>query len=791
MKEVECSGVVLDMRGNPVPGAEVLCREQLYTLGEGRDRWGPAARTTSGEDGRFKMRLPVERKDYVYAFAWKKGYSLGWQMRFHLRLGEDWAVRLCEPTVLAGVVVDEKGSAIPGATVLPTLSSDWAGGTESPPDVPGLGPVLTDGQGRFRFGGIPVGATADFWVEGPGKASRWTFWGSAAGEGLQFRVARTDIRIVLRPEAIIRGRVVDKESGVGVEGIRLLVRWKSSYADSSCPPPVTSGTDGGFTYRQLEAKDYVRHALAPQDRAAEWVGRGVQVAAVEGQTAEVNIPVEKGGLILVTAKDSATDAPIQGIAVNVSQGATFGRNPWWDYTVRTDAAGLACLRAPAGECSLVLWGIGYDFFYDEQELAVIDGAVLSREVKLDAFPTATGVVHGPDARPAAGVLVASKPLCEEPVLTDNQGRFKVAWEPRSWIDKVMVLARDADRNLVGLAEVKDPRAAVDVTSVPAFSVRGRVTDPTGRGILRASVSLWAHVSSWTGSLTPAVWTDANGVYEIAGVVPPREGLAYSMDVHALGYGSARLSNLGCGDANDRWITVETVVLVPADRSISGVAVDANGIPAAGMPVFVADASGDGVGQPRHCVASDEQGRFAFDGVCPGPLRIQAGTPKGPRGAGLLEASGGDHDVRVVLGQRGVHSGLQSLVGKPLPDLKALGVQVEDANDRALLICLVDIQQRPSRQCLAELARKADALVAKDVRTIVVQMCNADPKQYDDWLKANQATFPIHTAEGDFEAKKAQWGVKALPWLILTDKERVVRAEGVTAAEIDEKLKVKE
>jgi hypothetical protein len=45
-------------------------------------------------------------------------------------------------------------------------------------------------------------------------------------------------------------------------------------------------------------------------------------------------------------------------------------------------------------------------------------------------------------------------------------------------------------------------------------------------------------------------------------------------------------------------------------------------------------------------------------------------------------------------------------------------------------------------------------------------------------------FPIQVVEGDFESKRAAWGVKALPWLILTDKGHVVRAEGFSPAEVD-------
>jgi hypothetical protein len=39
-----------------------------------------------------------------------------------------------------------------------------------------------------------------------------------------------------------------------------------------------------------------------------------------------------------------------------------------------------------------------------------------------------------------------------------------------------------------------------------------------------------------------------------------------------------------------------------------------------------------------------------------------------------------------------------------------------------------------------------------------------------------------------EETKLNWGVKSLPWLILTDKNHVVTAEGFSINELDERVK---
>jgi hypothetical protein len=38
-----------------------------------------------------------------------------------------------------------------------------------------------------------------------------------------------------------------------------------------------------------------------------------------------------------------------------------------------------------------------------------------------------------------------------------------------------------------------------------------------------------------------------------------------------------------------------------------------------------------------------------------------------------------------------------------------------------------------------------------------------------------------------EKTRSAWGVKSLPWLILTDDEHVVRAEGFALTELDDKI----
>jgi hypothetical protein len=792
-EQVECSGTVVDPRGRPVPEAQVVGYEQLYEYAEGRIGWATPSHATTDTNGRFHMRVSAERRDYIWVVAWKKGLSLGWQWLRNAEDGMDLTIRLGEPTVLAGTVMDENGEGIAGAMVRPSLKMDWMGGSVgvSFHEPRAWFTTRTDDRGRFRFDYIPAGATADFWVEAPGRASCWTYWsgGWSNLEGSQFKAGQTDIRVVLKPEAVIRGRVIDEESGAGVAGVCLLARPNVVHANYSCVAPVTSGADGVFVYRGLAADDYSLQVAAPQDRTADWVGKDVKVTTQAGQTIEVDVPVGRGGIIEVTVENAATGKPLANAQANVSLPANFGLHPCWYHSAYTNTEGLVRLRVPAGECRLNTWAPAYQGLVDPERVVIAKGETLRRKARLEAYPSVTGIVRDPNGQPAAGVVVSSKPICEGAVRTDRQGQFKVTWYPQPSIRAVLVLAQDPVRELAGLAEVKDQTRPLEVTLAPAFTVRGRLTDPNGAPVARAKVVLQAFMPGWITSAGPSVLTDANGVYAVRALPTPCENFKYALEVQPQRHGPTRLRTLSFDAAQNRLVEVPPIVLPPADRSISGVVVDANGVPAPGVPVFISGPRGsDTAGQPSRRTVTDAQGRFAVDGVCAGPLRIQAAFGSATGGAGFLDAQGGDRDVKVVLGRESAHEEWKPLLDKPLPDGKDLiDLKPEQTQGKRMLLCFADLSQRPSRHCVDVLAKQAEMLKQKDLIVAVIQV-GAPDEAAKTWIKERAGAFLLGQTKADAEKVKSMWAVRSLPWLILADEAHVVRAEGFSVSEIDEALK---
>ena len=132
---------------------------------------------------------------------------------------------------------------------------------------------------------------------------------------------------------------------------------------------------------------------------------------------------------------------------------------------------------------------------------------------------------------------------------------------------------------------------------------------------------------------------------------------------------------------------------------------------------------------------------------------------------------------------------RSLVGKPLPDLADLGVTADSENlaGKRILLCFWNMEERPSRHCLQELAAKAGELEKKNVVVLAVHAGDIDPDALENQARSVGIPFPVYALKGDRQALMRTWGVQSMPCLILTDDEHVVRAEGFGIDELDAKL----
>ena len=131
----------------------------------------------------------------------------------------------------------------------------------------------------------------------------------------------------------------------------------------------------------------------------------------------------------------------------------------------------------------------------------------------------------------------------------------------------------------------------------------------------------------------------------------------------------------------------------------------------------------------------------------------------------------------------------NLVGKALPESTDIGASLvpEQAENSRMLICFWDIQQRPSRHYMRRLTEQAGDLADKGISVLCVHVSEIDDKAINEWMKNYNIPFTLKTITQDAEKTRFSWGVKSLPWLILTDQKHIVEANGFSLAELDERI----
>ncbi len=787
-EKVNCRVKVVDVNGRPVAGAEVAAYEDFHDYAGGQIITELLGKTTNmNADGIYVLNINITDRIATWIVGRKKGLAFGWNHISQFAVDKEVTFMLEEPCVMAGTVVDEAGRGIAGARVRILPTHPMLSGPSVPLEVPESWLTTeTDNDGGFRFSNVPDDASADFLFTAPGKANVYTFMASDNSPGYRYAAGRTDIRIVLPPEAKIQGRVVDP-AGKPVVGVRLLARPDKREAMYHCTNSIVSGQDGRFLFENVPADTYSLQVVAPRDTMAQWVGKDVKVVAKAGQTTDgITVRVSKGGFVEVVVRNAATNRLVEGVRVIVFQGASLGRCPCFYQVSKTDHYGRVRMRAPLGQCYVVAGGGGYSGFQSDPPVDVAKEKTARVKVLLYSDPEVSGTVRDRSGRAVPGVTVAVVPPGFYVDCTDEDGRFEFTYRKES--ERRFLFARDARRNLAAAVEIKERTRPMNIVLKPALKLAGRITDPNGIPIPAARIQLAARLSGWFAYVGAEVFTSTDGRYEIP-AVPPQQKDIYYINVIAVGYCPLHLEEISIAAASWNRVNMKTFVLQPLNMSISGVVVDAEGRPAVGKRVWVRGLHGAKEGQPGRSTVTGAEGKFTINRICKGPLRLQAGGAR-DKDVAFLEAQAGDKDVKIVLGQSGVHRPYVSLVGRPLPELKDLKVELseDEAGGRMILVCFWDMNQRPSRRCIIQLAKQAQQLKQEGVAVVTVQASKVDESTLKQWVKNYKIPFPVGMVQGDVEKIRFAWGVRSLPWVILTDKNHIVAAEGFGLNELNEKIK---
>jgi hypothetical protein len=348
-------------------------------------------------------------------------------------------------------------------------------------------------------------------------------------------------------------------------------------------------------------------------------------------------------------------------------------------------------------------------------------------------------------------------------------------------EQFSLIARDLERNLVVAEDMDEDTTTLDIQLQKGRVFAGRVETVEQKPIAGASITLFL----WSGSVGSQldgqrVKTDEAGRFEISALPPDRR---YSLNATAKGYGSDS-QEVEEIDTDTNRLELEPFVLNRADCFLAGIVVDVDEKPVARAHVYMY-----GEGQPNTSQTTDAEGRFRFDAVCEGLIQLSASAE---RSHGSASAEAGETNVVITLGvQEGMvleRPARRSLKGLPLPDVVPFGLTGDRIpTGQPLLLCLFDVEQRPSRRAVRLLAGRQEELSGKAVAFAVLQAAVIEPDTLQLWEDDNAVQFPVGRVAEKTPANRWVIDVESLPWLILTDADGKVVDEGFGLDELDAKI----
>ena len=195
-------GRIVDPQGKPIAGAEVelflqpmaVCRDG--TMAKHRRFVGSQLHVRTGADGMFAFRnVPPDTgpQQLAYWFDVRHPKYQGRRKQYAQNefLGDGWEVSLEPGATIRGVVVDEAGRPVEGASVT----------VQGIPEINFSPPVATDAKGQFRFDNLPP-LTLPIQVEPLAHVHKMT-------EGTAERGEPAEIKITVENGEFFEGKVVD------------------------------------------------------------------------------------------------------------------------------------------------------------------------------------------------------------------------------------------------------------------------------------------------------------------------------------------------------------------------------------------------------------------------------------------------------------------------------------------------------------------------------------------------------------------------------------------------------
>jgi uncharacterized GH25 family protein len=672
------AGVVRDPAGAGIAGATVCGMAYSKDLPEDAQREPRCTETGEGGSYRLDQLLPASYQvqaqagSFIPALYVDEG-KINWGLELAAGEAKEDIDLVLRPggVEISGVVKDIGGGTVAGAWLFARAGRGWS-------DHGGLGTARSAADGTFRMwtapGRVHVTAQADGYAEGSKGAV-------APGQ---------TIEILLTPESVLAGRVVEVNGGAPVPGALVTVGGWGVFGDGEGTNRETAMTDGDGKFRltRLAPARYKPTAAAAgrYGQAAESVLLGLG-ETVEDIVIEVHAAsTVKGRVVLADGKTPCTRGRVALEDRGSKQQEHHGVDQ--DGVVEMDAV-LPGSYEVTVRCSGQLESNEYP------ELVVVDGKDPPEQVwKVGAGSRVRGVVLAHDGSPVARAQVSLRPVASsgwadwKHESTDSDGRFE-AEGLRAGSYKVSASA-DGEPSAEEPVAVDVPdggEATVEIRLVRGGSVIGAVVDESGQPVPRVIVRARGGKRMSLDDNDSSQTLD-DGTFELEGLRPGSYRIIASRE--RWGGGELRAPGKGDDDAQGAKVEIRAggiarvrLVVESQTEVMRGRVVNADGQPVTDAFVDAereSDSATAAEGSARRTMRwawsrtptlTDTDGTFTIEKLSPGTYTVRAYRKGG--GEALAENVPVGQAVTLTIQQTGSISGTATTTDGVAPDVMTIAV----------------------------------------------------------------------------------------------------------------------
>lgn len=433
--------------------------------------------------------------------------------------------------------------------------------------------------------------------------------------------------------------------------------------------------------------------------------------------------------------------------------------------------------------------------------AMVDISPRAARVDIQLAPalTLSGRVTAGDGAPLPGATVSLvlrrwRWGCGTPVkraVVDGRGYFTIPALPQlqNYVLHARAPGYPTEELITGVISVVRDREEVGTMKLAKTTPAGaaddmgrlciRIVDEDLRPVDVTTAQIWKKGSEGGAHAEDVLLVSSStpGLYEID-QLPAGKYHALSIDVE--GFARFWLPEVEVPKASTEAIICKLL----RGGTIEGVVVDETGKPVMGLPVVVNSIL------CRRDVVTDPNGRFSASHLPDTRYSvIVEPESESPYATTILMggASCDTRDLRIAVKRKDEVRTTTSLLGRNIWHLNQLSLPLEQSKTRGkvILLCLFDMNQRPSRNCLRQLGEKAAELEARGVIVAAIQVPTVDQAEFDKWAGENNSLVSVAFLRNAGSTECIASRSESLPWLILTDKDHIVKAEGFGLDEVED------